>query len=76
MRYDEQISGPHDRRVHFAFGLVFGGILGVVLSRQMFETMPSFIIGTAVVALIIAYCSARWGDPMWYWLIKRLHWFH
>lgn len=76
MRYDENISGPHDRRVHFGCGLIVGGILGAGSSIHVFETMPWFIIGTVVAALIIAYCCARWGDPMWYWLIKRLHWFH
>ncbi|HEU4510746.1 MAG TPA: hypothetical protein VFR78_21120 [Pyrinomonadaceae bacterium] len=76
MRYEEKISGPHDRRVHFGCGLFFGGILGVAVSMQLFETMPWFVVGIGVVALIIAYCCARWGDPMWYWLIRRLDWFH
>ena len=75
MRYEEKISGPHDRRVHAGCGLLFGGVLGVVFSMNTFESMPWFIAGTVGVAVIIAYCCARWGDPMWHWLIERLHWF-
>lgn len=76
MRYDEKVSGPHDRRVHAGCGLIFGALLGVFFSMNTFETLAGFVIGTVGVAVIIAYCCARWGDPIWLLLTKHLSWFH
>jgi hypothetical protein len=71
---DDCIAGPHNYRIHFWCGLVFGAFLGAWMGWQIF-TSRWLIGGTAFVAsLAVAYSSGHWGDRAWHWIISRLHW--
>ncbi len=44
------------------------------MSAQMFQSTAVILVGTGFVALVIAYCCGRWGDPVWEWIISHLPW--
>jgi len=71
---DEYIAGRHDFRVYFGCGLLFGAVVSTWLSVQLFESAALIVATTALGALTIAYCCARWGDSAWYWLLEHLPW--
>ena len=72
--YNGYINGPHNFWIHLAFGLVFGVLISVWLSVQLFDSVSSILGSTAVGAVLIAYCCGRWGDSSLHWIIKHLNW--
>ena len=73
-KHDEYISGPHDSRIYFFCGLVFGAVVSTWISVTIFESAAFILTSAAFGALVIAFCCARWGDSAWYWLIEHLPW--
>ncbi len=58
--------------MHFWCGLMVGGPLGAWISWGLFETLWASFGLAAAIALFLAYCAGKWGDPFWYWIIN--HW--
>jgi len=73
-RHEEYLAGPHHGRTHFWCGLIFGAVIGAWVGSWAFEGGRVIAITAVVVAFTIAYSCARWGDPAWHWIIKRLPW--
>jgi hypothetical protein len=72
MKQDDYIVGPHHFWIHFWCGLVFGAGIGAWISSELFDSTLAFIAVTAVIALVVAYCCGRWGDPVWQRIIQVL----
>ena len=72
---DDYTTGPHDPRVHFWCGLIFGAVVGTWIGWNIFAGR----LGTAVLAAAVAFAMAlscrRWGDRVWHWVLSRLDWF-
>ena len=75
MKRDDYIFGSHHFWTHFWCGFIVGAVLGGWISWGLFDSRWIGFALTAVIALIIAFCCGRWGDPAWEWIIERLGWF-
>ena len=69
---DEYVVGPHHFWIHFWCGLVFGVVFGAWIAFGIFENGWVAFVLTIALALLVAYCCGRWGDPAWRWFIKML----
>ncbi len=66
------LHSGHHFWTHFWCGLVVGGALGAWISWGMFQS-PWASVGLAMaIALLFASCAGKWGDPVWYWVLR--HW--
>ena len=72
MKDDEYIVGDHHFWIHFWCGLVFGAGIGVWISSALFDSRWAFIGSSAAIALVVAFCCGRWGDPIWHRLLELL----
>ena len=71
----DYIAGPHNPRVHFWCGLVFGAALGAITAWNIFDGGWDIAAFALLGAGALAYCGARWGDRAWAWALSLFCWF-
>jgi hypothetical protein len=72
---DDYTTGPHDPRVHFWCGLVFGAVVGTWIGWNIFTGDLGMAAMGAAGACAMAFSCRRWGDRAWHWVLRRLDWF-
>lgn len=73
-KHDDYIAGPHRYWIHFWCGLAFGAMVGGWISWRLFAHWGCVLLVTGGISIVTAYCSGRWGEAAWEWIIKRLPW--
>ena len=70
MKKDEYIGGAHNYWANFWCGLIIGGIFGVGIGWQTFDSGWAIVTAAVGMSLVLDYSCGRWGDLAWYRFIQ------
>jgi uncharacterized membrane protein YfcA len=60
------------RNVFAVCGALVGAAIGVLVAFEISSSLLAVAIGGVLGAAIFAFCSVRWGDAAWWWLVQIL----